>query len=115
MTTDESKILIQRVNNNMQIAALINLVSGIITIPVSIFIPACKTLVIPAIVSICLGIYYEYRLKKLKIKAWEHIDTLIILAVINLFFGAFIPSILIALAIKNRHKANVVLDKSYIN
>ncbi|MCT7731187.1 hypothetical protein [Lactobacillus crispatus] len=111
----ESIKLINQVNKDMKIAALINLSVGTITLLTSIFLTAFKALLFPAIVTLILGVFYEYRIYKLKTKAWEHLDVLVTLALINLFFGAFIPVIFILFAVKNRHKANVLLGKSYLD
>jgi len=106
--------LIQKVNRNMKIAGIINLIIGIITLIFCIAISTLRGFILQGIISITLGSIYLYRINKLEDKAWEHMDILVILLIVNLFFGAFVPAIFIALAIKNRHKINVETNNSYL-
>lgn len=112
--TAEVNALTKKVNQNMKISGIINLIIGIITIALCIAMSILRGFILQGVVSIALGIIYLYRTKKLADKAWEHMDILVILAIVNLFFGAFIPAIFIGLAIKNRHKINVKTNNSYL-
>lgn len=112
----ESKIinLQEKVQKNMLWAGIINLVIGIITILSSTLIPALRGFLFIGIFSALLGIFYIHHTKKLKENAWLHLDILVTLFIINFFFGAFIPSIFIALAVYTKHQINVINGTSYI-
>ena len=113
-TSKDVQQLIEKVNHNMKIAGIINLIIGIITSNLCIALSVLRGFILQGVVSIVLGIIYLYRTNKLGNNAWEHMDVLIILVIINLFFGAFIPAIFIGFALKNRHKINVETNKSYL-
>ncbi|MEK3575536.1 hypothetical protein [Lactobacillus crispatus] len=80
----------------------------------SIFLIPYRAFMLPGVASLSLVLYYVYREQSLKHEAWQHLDVLVILLIINLFCGAIIPVIFIFFAIKERHQINKLSGKSYI-
>lgn len=98
----------------MRIATWINLTIGVITIVIAIFSISYRAFMLPGGASLSLGLYYEYREQRLKHEAWQHLDVLVILLIINLFCGAIVPVVFIFFAIKERHQINKLSGKSYM-
>lgn len=98
----------------MRIATWINLTIGVITIVIAIFSISYRAFMLPGVASLSLGLYYEYREQRLKHEAWQHLDVLVILLIINLFCGAIVPVVFIFFAIKERHQINKLSGKSYM-
>nr|UVZ00267.1 hypothetical protein [Lactobacillus crispatus] len=69
---------------------------------------------LPGVASLSWGFYYAYREQRLKREAWQHLDVLVILLIINLFCGAIVPVVFIFFAIKERHQINKLSGKSYM-
>ncbi len=108
------KVLNRKINFNMRIATWINLIIGVITIVIAIFSISYRAFMLPGVASLSLGLYYEYREQRLKHEAWQHLDVLVILLIINLFFGAIVPVVFIFFAITERHQINKLSGKSYM-
>nr|WP_261467724.1 hypothetical protein [Lactobacillus crispatus] len=116
MTTslDQKKVLNRKINFNMRIATWINLTIGLITIVIAIFSIPYRAFMLPGVASLSWGFYYAYREQRLKREAWQHLDVLVILLIINLFCGAIVPVVFIFFAIKERHQINKLSGKSYM-
>ena len=108
------KVLNRKINFNMRIATWINMTIGVITIVIAIFSISYRAFMLPGGASLSLGLYYEYREQRLKHEAWQHLDVLVILLIINLFCGAIVPVVFIFFAIKERHQINKLSGKSYM-
>lgn len=115
MSSKEEKIksLSKKIIKNMKIAGLIDVIVGAFTIITCIFFPALRGFFILGVISTGLGSYYLYKNRKEQENAWNHLDIMVILLIINFFFGVFIPSIFIGLAMYNRHQINVLTNKAY--